>query len=70
MLASLLEIPGELDPIGVEETRMRAATLLCKVQFQYYHFPTSKLAEAVWRSVVFVYIALYFECRFTKTLLL
>ena len=31
MLASLLEIPAELDPTGVEETRMRAATLLCKV---------------------------------------
>lgn len=31
MLASLLEIPSDSDPLGVEETRMRAATLLCKV---------------------------------------
>ena len=31
MLARLLEVGNTEDPMGVEETRMRAATLLCKV---------------------------------------
>ena len=31
MLAQLLEVNSKGDPMGVEETRMRAATLLCKV---------------------------------------
>lgn len=31
MLARLLEVNNTGDPMGVEETRMRAATLLCKV---------------------------------------
>ena len=31
MLARLLEVNSAGDPMGVEETRMRAATLLCKV---------------------------------------
>lgn len=31
MLASLLELPADVDPFGLEETRMRASTLLCKV---------------------------------------
>ena len=32
MLASLLEISSDSDPLGVEETRMRAATFLGKVK--------------------------------------
>ena len=35
MLARLLEVPSEVDPIGLEETRMRAATLLCKVTYLF-----------------------------------
>ena len=31
MLSRLLEVNNTGDPMGVEETRMRAATLLCKV---------------------------------------
>ena len=31
MLARLLEVSSDVDPVGLEETRMRAATLLCKV---------------------------------------
>ena len=31
MLTRLLEVNNLGDPMGVEETRMRAATLLCKV---------------------------------------
>ena len=36
MLARLLEVPSEVDPIGLEETRMRAATLLCKVIYLFH----------------------------------
>lgn len=35
MLARLLEVGNTEDPMGVEETRMRAATLLCKVFLQH-----------------------------------
>ena len=35
MLARLLEVNNTGDPMGVEETRMRAATLLCKVSKDY-----------------------------------
>ena len=31
MLSQLLEVNSNSDPMGVEETCMRAATLLCKV---------------------------------------
>lgn len=35
MLSQLLEVNSNSDPMGVEETRMRAATLLCKVFLQH-----------------------------------
>lgn len=35
MLSRLLEVNSTGDPMGVEETRMRAATLLCKVFLQH-----------------------------------
>ncbi|KAL9961546.1 hypothetical protein ACROYT_G030504 [Oculina patagonica] len=35
MLSQLLEVNSKGDPMGVEETRMRAATLLCKVFLQH-----------------------------------
>ncbi|XP_022788096.1 Golgi-specific brefeldin A-resistance guanine nucleotide exchange factor 1-like isoform X3 [Stylophora pistillata] len=35
MLSQLLEVNSKSDPMGVEETRMRAATLLCKVFLQH-----------------------------------
>ncbi|XP_020603212.1 Golgi-specific brefeldin A-resistance guanine nucleotide exchange factor 1-like [Orbicella faveolata] len=35
MLSQLLEVNSNGDPMGVEETRMRAATLLCKVFLQH-----------------------------------
>lgn len=53
MLASLLEIPGELDPIGIEETRMRAATLLCKAFLQHLNTLVSLATfTALWMTIL------------------
>lgn len=34
MLSKLLGVSNQSDPVGLEETRMRAATLLSKVGFE------------------------------------
>uniref|UniRef100_A0A7M5X4G9 SEC7 domain-containing protein n=1 Tax=Clytia hemisphaerica TaxID=252671 RepID=A0A7M5X4G9_9CNID len=53
MLASLLEIPGELDPTGIEETRMRAATLLCKAFLQHLNTLVSLATfTALWMTIL------------------
>ena len=49
MLARLLEVNSTGDPMGVEETRMRAATLLCKV-FQSVFTLNTKRSFALQRA--------------------
>lgn len=53
MLARLLEVNSTGDPMGVEETRMRAATLLCKVFLQHLS-PLLSLSTftALWLTIL------------------
>jgi len=53
MLASLLEISADVDPIGLEETRMRAATLLCKAFLQHLNtFISLSTFTALWMTIL------------------
>ncbi|EDO31538.1 predicted protein, partial [Nematostella vectensis] len=53
MLSRLLEVPNPDDPIGLEETRMRAATLLSKVFLQHLS-PLLSLSTftALWLTIL------------------
>ncbi|XP_057309577.1 Golgi-specific brefeldin A-resistance guanine nucleotide exchange factor 1-like [Hydractinia symbiolongicarpus] len=53
MLASLLEVSAEVDPMGLEETRMRAATLLCKAFLQHLNTLISlSTFTALWMTIL------------------
>jgi len=53
MLARLLEVPSEVDPIGLEETRMRAATLLCKAFLKLLNILlTLSTFTALWMTIL------------------
>eukprot|EP00794_Sanderia_malayensis_P012101 gene12101-13351_t len=53
MLARLLEVPSDVDPIGLEETRMRAATLLCKAFLKLLNtLLTLSTFTALWMTIL------------------